>query len=143
MHAEASECRERGLKTLAECRRVEQMEELIAAELIWPPAARAAECRLKQELQEQAAHDLDLFFGHARAFAQEHEERIALIQYAFEVGHLVSAEHQPEVFGQEERLESRDDRVLGSSGDTRVGAPEKFFHREVLRLFYQEPAEQF
>src|SRR5688572_30628406 len=128
MHAKASECRERGLETLAECRRVKEMEELVAAELIRPPPARAAERRLKQELQEQAAHDLDLLLRHARAFTQEHKERIAFVQYAFEVGHLVSAEHQPEVFGQEERLESRDDGVLGSSGDTRVGAPEEFFH---------------
>src|SRR2546428_8660272 len=94
MHPEAPKCRERGLKALAERWGIKQMEELVAAELIRPPAV-AGKGGLEQKLKEQASHDFDLLLRDTRAFTEKDKHRIPAIADSLKIGQFISAQQEP------------------------------------------------
>src|SRR5581483_2025578 len=68
---EAPQGRERRLEALRECGRIEQVEELVADELVGALPAPAREGGLKEQLEKQAPHHLHLLLGDTRALPQE------------------------------------------------------------------------
>src|ERR1700687_833193 len=119
------------------------MKELVANDLVRTASiVIAGEGALKQKLQEQTADDLDLFFGHTGALAKKHEERIATVDDLFEVDELVCAQHQPEVLGQEQRLQAREQRVLRPRRNCWIGPREIVLDLLMLRAIDEESSQE-
>src|SRR5262249_53274914 len=110
-------------KTLGEPGCFQEMEELVTDELEGPALTVATRIyTLEERLEEQTPDKLYLLLGNARALAEEDEEEMPAIKDLSKVEHVVGPEHEPEVLGKKQRLDAREDRILGGVGNRRKGA---------------------